>query len=285
MKLLIISGLSGSGKSIVLHALEDMGYYCVDNLPLSLFPNFAKHIISWPGKMITKVAVGVDSRNLADLQRYPDIIKEMEDSGLDIETVFLNSSSETLLKRFSETRRRHPLSENTVVLAEAIAHERTLLEPVFSNADLRIDTSQTNVHQLRRIINDRFSGEQQQGISVSMESFGYKNGIPVDADYVFDVRCLPNPHWEARLRPLTGLDQEVIDFLQKYDEVNDMFEDLKSLIAKWLPKFISENRSYMSIAIGCTGGQHRSVYLIHRLCDYFRQNGYPNIIERHREQQ
>lgn len=285
MKLLIISGLSGSGKSIVLHALEDMGYYCVDNLPLSLIPGFAKHIVSWPGKAVSKVAVGIDSRNLADLQRYPEIINEVERNGLDIETVFLNTSPEILLKRFSETRRRHPLSGSNVVLAEAIAHERTLLEPVFSNADLRIDTSQTNVHQLRRLINDRFSGEEQQSVSILLESFGFKNGIPVDADFVFDVRCLPNPHWEANLRPLTGLDQAVQEFLNKYDEVNEMFTDIKSFLEKWLPRFASENRSYMSIAIGCTGGQHRSVYLIHRLNEYFRQNGYPNIIERHREQQ
>ena len=285
MKLLIISGLSGSGKSIVLHALEDMGYYCIDNLPLSLIPEYMALLKQDEQKTreITRSAIGIDSRNLADLHRFPDIRKTLEIQGIDIQTVFLYTNNAVLLNRFSETRRRHPLSGDNVVLAEAIQNENALLEPLHLNADAIIDTTHTTVHQLRRIVTDRFGDHKTHDIALLFESFGYKKGIPGDADFVFDVRCLPNPHWETKLRPHTGLHEDVAAFLKSQAEVMEMQQSLIDFLDKWLPKFRAENRSYLNIAIGCTGGQHRSVFLVRQLVNYYKNAGFANINERHRE--
>jgi len=283
MRLSIVSGLSGSGKSIVLNALEDMGYYCVDNLPLSLLPELMGQVNSGALRKISHTAVGIDSRNLAQLDRFPQMVEELERATIAVEIVFLHADDTILLKRFSETRRRHPLSGADVALKEAIQKEREILQPVFANADLQIDTSHTNVHDLRRLVQHRIGKSAYHDISLLFESFGYKHGIPADADIVFDVRCLPNPHWEANLRPLTGKDQAVIDFLRSHTDVQQMFTDISAFLEKWLERFKQENRSYMTIAIGCTGGQHRSVYMVRQLTQHFQHIGNSNVMERHRE--
>lgn len=269
MRLLIISGRSGSGKSTALNMLEDHGYYCIDNLPASLLPAFIKRISSDTLKL-PRVAVSIDARNLPDdLKKVPAILQELHESALDAEIIFLDANGPTLIKRFSESRRRHPLTTATVGLREAIARERELLEPIAALAGLSIDTSTMSVHQLRDVIRSRLVDKKSSALSVMFESFGFKSGVPVDADIVFDVRCLPNPYWEQSLRPLTGLDQPVIDFLSRQDDVNEMLTDIRSYLEKWLPRFEASNRSYMTVAVGCTGGQHRSVYLCERLREAF----------------
>lgn len=270
MKLVVISGVSGSGKSNALHVLEDLDYYCIDNLPVGLLPAFAEQMQASPKETITHAAVGIDARNLPDeLHRFSYILEQLKNKGVVVEIIFLEADDNILLKRFSETRRKHPLTEEKIPLIEAIKQERELLAPIVSRADLIIDTSQTNIYQLRDLIKERLTGSKAQNFSLLFESFGFKHGIPTDADFVFDVRCLPNPHWEATLRKFTGLDQPVIDFLQEHDTVKQMFEDIKKFLSTWIPRFEHENRSYLTIAIGCTGGQHRSVYLAQKLCDTY----------------
>lgn len=280
MKLLIVSGLSGSGKSIALHALEDLDYYCIDNLPMELLSAFAAQM-NTAKSQYQDAAVGVDARNLAaDFQNFPQIITTIKQAGLQCEIFFLDADDSTLFKRFSETRRKHPLTRNDVSLAEAIRAERRLLEPIAALADWHIDSSRTNIHQLRNLIQSRI--ERQTSLSLSFVSFGYKHGVPVDADFVFDVRCLSNPHWEPTIRMLTGIDAEVVNFLESHPLVGQMFEDIKSFLETWIPQFEAENRNYVTVAIGCTGGQHRSVYLVERLAAYFLRIR-PNVLRRHRE--
>lgn len=283
MKLLIISGTSGAGKSIVLHALEDIGSYCVDNLPMALLPAFAKEMASSEKQVYETIAVGLDARNLTnDFAAFPQLLREIGDSGIHYEVIFVDASDDTLIKRFSETRRRHPLTDSEVPLEEAILNERLMLKPVIAHADMQIDTSRTNVHQLRDLVQKRIDPSSSSTMSVLFESFGFKHGIPVEADFVFDVRCLPNPHWEPHLRALTGCDSEVADFLESHDEVNCMFDEIKNFIESWLPRFAADNRSYLTIAVGCTGGQHRSVYFVKRLTEHF-QNLQQRVLTRHRE--
>ncbi len=283
MKLLVISGLSGSGKSVALHTLEDMGYYCVDNLPVTLMCAFGKELLK-PGSSIGEhAAVGIDARNHPDdLRRLPEILKELKGLGFKSEIVFLQAEDTTLLKRFSETRRKHPLSTGNLTLAEAIQQERTLLEPFAANADLLIDTTHTNLHQLRELLMARLGEDRHRHLSLLFQSFGYKHGVPTDADFVFDARCLPNPHWEPKLRSQTGRDQDVVEFLQCHPEVARMFDSIRGFLETWIPSFEAENRSYITVAVGCTGGQHRSVYLVERLGQYFRQTR-EHVITRHRE--
>ena len=282
MKLVIVSGLSGSGKSIVLHALEDLGFYCIDNLPLSLLTSFAKQISSSPRGNYEHAAVGIDARNLSDdFESFPDVLAEIRSLGLGCEILFLQADDATLIKRFSETRRKHPLTRSGTSLAEAIGRERELLSSLAVSADWCIDTGRTNVHQLRDLVRERMLKEARS-LTLTFMSFGFKHGIPVDADFVFDVRCLPNPHWVPQLRAQTGLDPEVKDFLQQQPLVGEMFEDLKSFIERWMPRFQADNRSYMTVAVGCTGGQHRSVYLSHRLAEYFATTDI-EVLQRHRE--
>jgi len=283
MKLKIISGLSGSGKSIALHALEDLGYYCIDNLPITMLPLLVDELSNQFDPDQTDFAIGVDARSLnTELENFPVVLNGLREQDIDCEVLFLDSSDPTLLKRFSETRRKHPLSNNSIPLFEAIKQERELLEPISSNADLRIDTSQTNVHQLRDLVCSRITEYDQTGLSILFQSFGFKHGIPVDVDFMFDIRCLPNPHWQPELRSLTGRDQAVIDFLEQFDDVKEMKKDICQFIEKWLPCIEADNRSYMTIAIGCTGGQHRSVYLVDKLTEYFSQRR-DRILSRHRE--
>ncbi len=282
MKLVIISGLSGSGKSIALHVLEDLGYYCIDNLPIGMLPALAEQLQA-RGDQREPVAVGIDARNLIDeLQRFPAILDSLRKAGVYSEVLFLEAEDATLIKRFSETRRRHPLSSEETPLAEAILQERQLLEPVAAEARLLIDTTRTNVHQLRDLIRQRVEGAEAGGMSLLFESFGFKHGVPVDADFVFDIRCMPNPHWVPELRGLTGRDQAVVDYLEQHPDVTRMYDDIRGLLENWIPRFEADNRSYMTVAVGCTGGQHRSVYMVERLADHFRQQR-QGVLCRHRE--
>ncbi len=285
MRLFVVSGTSGAGKSVVLDVLEDLGFYCIDNLPASLLPAFADEMVKADRHHpYEDAAVGIDVRNLAnDLASFPTILKELRGRTLECKVLFLDADDATLLKRFSETRRRHPLTRGGITLAEAIRHERLLLEQISLNADLRVDTSHTNVHQLRDLVRARVGRSGDGTMSVLFKSFGYKHGVPVDADYVFDVRCLPNPHWEPRLRPLTGKDPEVIEFLEHQPQVDRLFGSIKTFLEAWLPQFEAEDRSYMTVAIGCTGGQHRSVYIVERLAAHFSSIGRTKALSRHRE--
>lgn len=284
MRLLIISGLSGSGKSIALQALEDHDFYCIDNLPLGLLSQFTGQVSDTAAKRnIENVAVGIDARNLVrDLGRFSDIIGEIRARGIPCEVVFLTASDNVLIKRFSETRRKHPLTRPEVSLYEAIVEERKLLSPISTNADLQIDTSNFNVHQLRSVVRERIIKRKLPSLSLMFVSFGFKHGIPADVDFVFDIRCLPNPYWDPQLRLRKGTDPEVIRFLEQQPGVKQMFDDIRSFLERWIPAFETENRNYISIAIGCTGGQHRSVYLVETLASHFRRTR-DNVMIRHRE--
>ncbi|MCZ6560198.1 MAG: RNase adapter RapZ [Gammaproteobacteria bacterium] len=283
MRLIIVSGLSGSGKSVALNMLEDLGYYCIDNLPVKLVDNVVANAKQSSDQSNQKIAVGIDARNRAeDLAGLPELIGDLKKSNLDCETLFIHADDGVLLNRYSETRRRHPLSNDATGLREAISLERKILAPVRNAADLVLDTSRTSVHQLREIVRQRIDQRDAGRMSLLFQSFGYKHGIPGDADYVFDVRCLPNPYWEPTLRDLTGLDQEVIEFLESEESVGRMLGEIGNLLQTWLPEFVRENRNYLTVAIGCTGGQHRSVYICENLASRF-SNEYQSVLTRHNE--
>ncbi len=282
MKLFIISGLSGSGKSTVLHVLEDVGFFCIDNLPISLLSNFAAQMVSTPERFYEHAAVGIDARNRSDdLKRFSAILSGLRSAGLTCEVVFLDADDDILIKRFSETRRKHPLTKENVSLGEAIKLERELLDPISHEADLYLQTSHTNLHQLRELVKERLTKTSDKSLSLLLMSFGFKHGVPVDADYIFDVRCLPNPYWETHLREYNGMEQPVIDFLEKQEMVGEMYEDIKNFALRWIPRIKSADRTYLTFAIGCTGGHHRSVYLIEKLAKCF--HGKYDLIVRHRE--
>jgi UPF0042 nucleotide-binding protein len=281
MQLVIVTGLSGSGKSIVLKALEDSGYYCIDNLPATLLPQIPTHLgVSGSGKEgCQRIAISIDTRSAA-LEALPENIRQLKSQGMDVKVLFLESNVETLVKRYSETRRRHPLSDENTTLAESILRERELLAQL---ADLghRIDTSDLRANTLRNWVKDFVALESDQ-LTLLFVSFGFKHGIPQDADLVFDIRCLPNPHYDPELRPLTGRDAAVKAFLGSDETVCAMYEDIRSFVERWLPHYVRDNRSYLTIAVGCTGGQHRSVYFAENLGQYFlsRQQ---KVLIRHRE--
>jgi len=282
VKLVIVSGLSGSGKSVALHTLEDLGYYCIDNLPAGLLNALATELNA-AGNPVAEAAVGIDARNLPQaLTHVTDTLSDLKTRQIDSEILFLTCETDILIKRFSETRRRHPLSDDGRSLADAIEHEKQLLEPISLSADLFIDTSQTTLHQLRDLIRQRVVRRDDYSLSLLFQSFGFKHGIPIDADFVFDARCLPNPHWQPELRRLTGREQAVIDYLEGESQVEDMYTALCTYFDEWIPAFEADNRSYLTIAIGCIGGQHRSVYLAERLARHFAGR-YPNVTTRHRE--
>lgn len=284
MNLVIISGLSGSGKTVALHTLEDEDYYCIDNMPLGLLPEFAQRVMNRTIQPYENIAVGIDARSDArDLRRFPEIIKPLQELDISIEVIYLQAELSTLIKRFSDTRRRHPLTRKGLPLAEAIEVERNLLSDIAAGSDLFVDTTFKNVHQLRELIKERIvKRENKNSLSVLFQSFGFKHGTPTDSDFVFDVRCLPNPHWEHKLRPLTGLDAEVIEFLQNHAEVGQMLDYIREFLQNWIPKFEQQNRYYLTVSIGCTGGQHRSVYIAQQLCEDFRDK-IDTVSIRHRE--
>jgi RNase adapter protein RapZ len=281
MRLVIVSGLSGSGKSVALHMLEDLDYYCVDNIPAGLLPMFISHTVRSHESTYSSTAVGVDARNRpAEISSVPTLVDELKRSGLSCEVIFLRADDETLLKRYSETRRRHPLSRDGLGLAEAIRQERGLLEPIADAADLIVDTTRTTVHELRELIRQRVGGRTDGRMSILFESFAYRHGVPGDADFVFDVRSLPNPYWEPGLARFTGRDPAVIEYLERYPIVAKMYADLVGFLEHWIPELVRTNRSYLTIAIGCTGGQHRSVYLVERLAQHFSAR-YAQVHARH----
>jgi len=283
MKLIIISGLSGSGKTVALHTLEDEGFYCIDNLPLGLLPGFMQQLNNQQIQIYNQIAVGIDARSGAnDLNRFSQTIQSLKNDKTQIEIIFFQADINELIKRYSDTRRRHPLTKKGIPLAEAIDIERNLLAPVARNADLCLDTTHTNVHQLRALIKERVVSRSNQELSILIQSFGFKHSVPTDSDFVFDVRCLPNPHWEPALRPLTGQDPEVQEFLKNQEDVIDMFSHIRNFLEYWIPKFAEQNRYYLTVSIGCTGGQHRSVYIAELLNTYFREK-FSNVSLRHRE--
>jgi UPF0042 nucleotide-binding protein len=281
MKLIILSGRSGSGKTAALQVLEDMGFYCVDNLPLNLLPELAAQL-KQETHHLDHAAVGIDARNLPDqLGNFESVLKRVEDSSVHCEVVFLDAEDETLLTRFSATRRKHPLSTDAMSLSEAMAYEGRLLDRIHERADLIIDTTELDVHTLRDLIRERVV-RHDEGLSLLVESFAYKNGLPRDADLVFDVRVLPNPHWDAELRPLNGLDERVIDFLDSQTDSIRMLNDIADFLLRWLPSYATNDRSYMTVAVGCTGGFHRSVYMVERLAARLHENGYATQV-RHQQ--
>jgi len=276
MKLVLISGLSGSGKSVALNLLEDSAYYCVDNLPVVMLTVLVRMLKE---ENIDKVAVAIDARSGHGIELLPEKLEMLREDGVDPTFLFLYSNEETLLKRYSESRRRHPLATTEQSLEEAIRSERTLLEPI-SGLGHRIDTSGLKANALREWVRQFIEAEPGRGLTLMFESFGFKHGIPLDADLVFDVRCLPNPHYDVNLRPLTGRDQPVIEFLEAEAEVRQMRDDIARFVATWLPCYIKDNRNYLTVAIGCTGGQHRSVYIAEWLAREFAQRA--RVLVRHR---
>lgn len=283
MKLIVVTGLSGSGKTVALHTLEDAGYYCVDNLPLGLLPSFVDRMLEAKPRLYEEITVAIDARSgPEDLKRFPDILAEVAERGVELVVVFLTAEVGTLLRRFSETRRKHPLSREGLPLVEAIHLERSLLGSVLPGTDVMIDTTHLNVHQLRAAVRERIDERNDASITLLFQSFAYRNGLPGDTDFVFDVRCLPNPHWDRRLRPLTGRDREVAEFLDGQEAVERMYRQIHDFLTTWIPYFEAENRAYLTISIGCTGGQHRSVYLAERLAGAFgaQRDG---VSVRHRE--
>lgn len=283
MRFIVISGQSGAGKSVALHALEDLGYYGIDNVPVRLLPALVEELGGDRDHPICRVAAVVDVRSPHhDLHDFERILERIAAMGANAEVLFLEADREILLKRFSETRRRHPLTEGDVPLSEALAREAAMLDPLRQRAVIRIDTSRTHLHQLRTLVQDRVGREDASGLSLLLQSFGYKHGTPRDADMVFDVRCLPNPYWEPELRGLSGRDPAVARFLEHSPLVRQMLEDLTRFLGAWIPCFDRENRAYLSVAIGCTGGRHRSVYLVECLAARFAPD-YPGLIVRHRE--
>ena len=282
MRLIIISGRSGSGKSTALHVLEDEGFYCVDNMPAALLLPLVNQMHHDSNPSLRRVAVSIDARNATrDLATFPDILQDIQQQHVDCEVLYLDANDTTLIKRFSETRRKHPLSDNDIGLPAALVAERRRLEPIADLAALTIDTSTLTLYELRDCVASRVAGNSQAGMSLQFLSFGYKHGIPIDADIVLDARCLPNPYWKIELRPFSGLDEPVKQFLGNDAVVQDMLSDIGNFLDKWLAVF-RKNRRYMTVAIGCTGGHHRSVFICEQLRN--RYNGqFNNIQVRHRE--
>ena len=276
MEVIIISGLSGSGKSIALNALEDNDFYCIDNLPVTLLSNISQHLNH---EHQDKVAISVDIRSI-NIEKLPHVIKEIESLSIKTKLIYLESSPESIVRRFGETRRRHPLANEKLSLAEAIEKERSMLAPL-AEIGYKIDTSNMSVNALKKTLNELIQ-LKEDNLALQFSSFGYKFGIPLDADFIFDVRCLPNPHYESDLKDLTGIDKPVADFFQNYKEVDKMYKDINHFISEWLISFKNDQRHSLHIAIGCTGGKHRSVYIANKLFTHF-SNPKSQVIIRHRD--
>ncbi|AOZ52771.1 RNase adapter RapZ [Chromobacterium vaccinii] len=275
MRLILISGLSGSGKSVALRALEDSGFYCVDNLPATMLPEAMAMYADFGYK---DIAISVDTRSGPTLGALPKVVESLKAQGMDVRLLFLEAKPETLVKRFSETRRRHPLSDTGITVEESILLEQEMLAEVLE-LGTRIDTSELSANALRSWVRELVDADSSQ-LTLIFESFGFKHGVPQDADFVFDARCLPNPYYDPQLRPFTGRDQPIIDFFAGHQEVAEMIADIQAMIAKWLPCYGKENRSYLTVAVGCTGGQHRSVYIIENLARSFPDR---QVLVRHRQ--
>ena len=276
LRLIIVSGLSGSGKSVALHVLEDLGYYCIDNLPASLLTAAVNEVRAHEVGAMNRLAVGVDARShTKNLDALPDLLQQLREQGVTTDIIFLHASDEILLQRYSESRRRHPLAEKGKQLRAAIATERSILNELQLSADLIIDTSQSSIYELADVIRSRVDQRPAQTLSVLIESFGFKFGIPTDADFVFDLRSLPNPYWTVELRGLTGLDLEVQDFLDSQDKFVSMCEDISAFLARWIPHYRDANRGYLTVALGCTGGQHRSVHMTEKVAAALRKHHDP----------
>ena len=284
MKLVIVSGLSGTGKTVALKQYEDLGYYCIDNIPLDLVQPLIAHAIKHPGPMYEQFAIGVDARaNPADIKGFPEVLRALREQGVDVRVLFLTAADQVILRRYNETRRKHPLTGSEISLVEAIKLERKLLEPIAALADESLDTSAMNLYDLRTAIYTREPQAGSNRLHVQLLSFGYKNGLPDGADFVFDVRNLPNPHWVPELRVLTGRDEPVARYLESHAETGRLLADIREFLLRWLPAFQAQDRSYVTIAIGCTGGQHRSVYIVEALARDLREP-FGEIIVKHREQ-
>ncbi len=276
MEVIIISGLSGSGKSIALNALEDNDFYCIDNLPVTLLSNISQHLNH---EHQDKVAISVDIRSI-NIEKLPHVIKEIESLSIKTRLIYLESSTESIVRRFGETRRRHPLANEKLSLADTIEKERVMLAPL-AEIGYKIDTSNMSVNALKKILNELIQLKEGH-LALQFSSFGYKFGIPLDADFIFDVRCLPNPHYESDLKDLTGRDKPVADFFQNYKEVDKMYQDINHFVSEWLTAFKNDQRHSLHIAIGCTGGKHRSVYIANKLFTHF-SNPKSQVIIRHRD--
>ncbi len=285
MKLVIVTGLSGSGKSVALHTLEDLGYYCIDNLPMFLLVALAEDLVERRQTQRDRIAVGIDARTGSEgLSQLPSLVRNLRRQSVECEILFLEARDEILLRRFSETRRRHPLTDAdaNLTLDDAIRRERELMSALLTAADLRIDTTRTTQHELRDLIRSRLDERPRGKMALLFESFGFKHGVPRDVDFVFDVRCLANPHWDPVLRPLTGRDEAVACFLEQDPKAQRMREEIISFLERWIPSFEEDGRSYLTVAFGCTGGQHRSVYMAEQAAAHFRRLQYKAPV-RHRE--
>ena len=283
MRLIVVSGLAGSGKSVALHMLEDLGYYCIDNLPLGLLSEVSADTLNRQGLDFDRLALGIDARSRRDeIARFQERIRSLRDAGIAIEVIYLHADTDTILRRYSETRRKHPLTDDHTSLIDAVHTDRELLAPIAESADVSIDTSHTNIHQLRDIIRNRVEGGASGELSILLQSFGFKYGLPQAVDFVFDVRCLPNPHWVPELRELTGQDAPVAEHLAAQPQTGAMLDDIHGFVSRWLPEFARENRAYVTIAVGCTGGKHRSVYIIEQLARRLRET-YAQTLVRHNE--
>lgn len=283
MHILVISGRSGSGKTSALNLLEDEGFTCIDNLPISLLPALVEKVRLRDTSASTRLAIGIDARNIdSDLSTLPALFESVKHVHDELKILYLDTSKDVLIRRFSETRRKHPLTDRDTGLHEAISEEDIIIAPLAAIADVTLDTTNLNLHELRSAVKRELVGEQTEGIALTFTSFGFKFGVPVDADFVFDVRCLPNPYWEPSLRDKSGQENEVADFLRASEEVGAMADDIEYFATKWLPKFEGNNRSYLNIAIGCTGGMHRSVFLVEELGKRMREK-VKNTLVRHRQ--
>lgn len=286
VELFILSGLSGSGKTVALKTFEDLDCYCSDNLPIELLPSFVSTVLeSARDRSHQRIVVGIDVRARSHPEELANWRAQAEGNGLQVTVLYFEADQDTLLRRFADTRRRHPLSRLGLSLPEAIAHEREATAAIRAQADTVIDTSTLNVHQLRRQITTQFAMGSDASLSLLFESFAYKHGVPTEADFVFDARVLPNPHWNPELRPLTGRDQPVSEYLDAQPDVQLYVSQITAVLDTWLPRLRNETRSYVTIAFGCTGGKHRSVYLAERLARHAREQGWPEVATFHREQQ
>lgn len=283
MRLIILSGLSGSGKSVALHMLEDLGYYCVDNLPASMLHSFVRDTLLTHNPAYRNMAVGIDARNrIEDIQEVPKTVRHLRTEGVECEIVYLHADEGALLKRYNETHRPHPLATEDRSLRDAIRAEREILGSIADEADVVLETTRTSVHDLRELVRARIHREERQGLSLLFQSFGFRHGLPGDSDFVFDARGLPNPYWEPALRPLTGRDPAVAGYLSKDQTVQQFLADLTNFLESWIPRFEDSNRQYLTVSIGCTGGYHRSVFVVEQIAKHFRAGG-RDVIVRHNE--